>query len=247
MSLFSLLLSLGALAGLALVALRAPQKLTLRYVDAGLLVLVSALLGSRLVFAFTNWEYFRLHPGEIFQVWLGGLSAPGALLGAFVGMLLLRALRLFFLGPLADGLLPLLGTLSIAAWLGCWSDGTAYGASSTTWVALPAADEWGEVALRLPVQLLGALLALALFAGLEQVRGRLRSPGLAAILGILGWAFILFGLSFLRADPAQQCLGLRLEAWGALGVAGVGLAGLVGLLLPKKTQPAIGFSAGGKE
>jgi phosphatidylglycerol:prolipoprotein diacylglycerol transferase len=240
MSIFSLLLSLGALAGLVMIAVRAPKKLTFRYLDAALGVLLSALVVSRLAYVFTNWEYFRLHAVEIFQVWLGGLSAPGALLGAFLGMLLLRATGTFFLGPLADGLLPLLGTLSIAAWLGCWSDGTAYGAPSTAWYALPASDEWGVVAPRLPVQLLGALLSLVLFAGLEQAQTWLRRPGLAASLGILVWACILFSLSFLRADPARIWLGLRLEAWGALAVAGVGLAGLAAVLLLKKRQPAIG-------
>ncbi len=240
MSIFSLLLSLGALAGLVMIAVRAPKKLTFRYLDATLGVLLSALVVSRLAYVFTNWEYFRLHAGEIFQVWLGGLSAPGALLGAFLGMLFLRAMGYFFLGPLADGLLPLLGTLSIAAWLGCWSDGTAYGAPSTAWYALPTSDEWGVVAPRLPVQLLGALFSLVLFAGLEQAQTWLRRPGLAASLGVLGWACILFSLSFLRADPARIWLGLRLEAWGALTVAGVGLAGLAAVLLLKKRQPAIG-------
>lgn len=240
MSIFSLLLSLGAIAGLVLIAVRAPKKLTFRYMDAALGVLFSALVVSRLGYVFSNWEYFRSHAGEIFQVWLGGLSAPGALLGAFLGMLLLRALGYFFLGPLSDGLLPLLGTLSIAAWLGCWSDGTAYGAPSTAWYALPASDEWGAVTPRLPVQLLGALLSLVLFVGLEQAQAWLRRPGLAGSLGILGWGLVVLSLSFLRTDPAQVWLGLRLEAWGALGVSSVGLAGLTTVLLLRKHQPAIG-------
>ena len=231
MSIFSLLISLGTLAGLVMVALRAPKKLTMRYVDAGMIVLACALAGSRLVFVLTNWEYFRGHLGEILQVWLGGLSGSGALLGALTGILILKVAQGFFLGPLADGLLPLLGALSIAAWLGSWSDGSAYGHPSAAWYALPTRDEWGAVEPRLPVQLLGALLTLFLFAGLEQARRWLRRPGLAASLGVLGWTLICFGLSFLRADPAQTWRGLRLEAWGMLVMAVFGLAGLVTVLL----------------
>ena len=240
MSIFSLLLSLGTLAGLVLVAIRAPKKLTFRYIDAALGVLLSALVVSRLAYVFTNWTYFHLHAGEIVQVWLGGLSAPGALLGAFLGMALLVARRTFHLGPLADGLLPLLGSLSVVAWLGCWSDGTAYGAPSTAWYALPAIDEWGALASRLPVQLLGALLNLLLFIGLEYAQVWLRRPGLAACLGLVGWGLIFFGLSFLRADPAQAWMGLHLEAWGALGVAAIGLAGTATLMLHPRQQPTIG-------
>lgn len=231
---FSLLLGIGALAGLVLVAWRVPKKLTARYVDAGLGLLLGALIGSRLGYAITNWGYFSQHPGEIFQVWLGGLSGPGALLGGLLGIAFLRLLQWFYLGPLVDGMLPLLGTLAIAAWLGCWVDGSAYGAQSTAWYALPARDEWGVLSARLPVQLLGALLTLGLFTGLEQARGLLRQPGLAGSLGWLGTALILFGLSFLRSDPAQVWHGLRLEAWWALVVALIALAGLLAVLLTRK-------------
>jgi prolipoprotein diacylglyceryltransferase len=137
---------------------------------------------------------------------------------------------------LADGLLPLLGTLSIAAWLGSWSDGSAYGQLSDAWYALPARDEWGAIEPRLPVQLCGALLTLVLFASLEQARRWLRHPGLSASLGLLGWALICFGLSFLRADPAQTWSGLRLEAWGQLVLAGVGLVWLAIVLLRSKLK-----------
>jgi phosphatidylglycerol:prolipoprotein diacylglycerol transferase len=239
MSIFSLLLSLGVLAGLVLVAWRAPKKLTTRYVDAGLGVLLSALVGSRLMHAAANWGYYRLHFSEVFQVWLGGLSAPGALLGGLLGILFLRLLQSFFLGPLADGLLPLLGMLTIAAWLGCWADGSAYGAPSTAWYALPARDEWGAQAARFPVQLLGALLSLTLFIGLEQARSHLRRPGLEASLGWLGVALILFGLSFLRADPAQIWLGLRLDAWGALGIAAIALPAIPLTLRPNDKKSVI--------
>jgi len=210
---------------------RAPKKLAARYVNAGLGVLLGALVGSRLIYALANWGYYRYHPGEIIQVWLGGLSAPGAVLGALFGLLVLRVLRVISLGALADGLLPLLGTLSLAAWLGCWSDGSAYGAPSTAWYALPGIDEWGVMSWRVPVQLLGALLTLVLFIGLEQSRGFLRRPGLSASLGLLGWALVLFGLSFFRADAAQVWMGLRLEAWGAVGAAAFALVGLASAVI----------------
>lgn len=236
MSNFSILISLGALAGLVMVALRSPKKLAMRTVDAGLIVLVFALLGSRAVFVLTHWEYYGVHLGEILPVWLGGLSGSGALLGALSGILILTATQGFYLGPLADGLLPLLGTLSIAGWLGSWSDGSAYGHPSVAWYALPAGDEWGAIEPRLPVQLLGALLTLLLFAGLDQARRWLRRPGLSASLGVLGWAVICVGLSFLRADPAQTWNGLRLEAWGQLALAGIGLVWLAAVLLRFKLK-----------
>jgi hypothetical protein len=50
---------------------------------------------------------------------------------------------------------------------------------------------------------------------------RLHRNGLAAALALLGLSLELFGLSFLRADPAPLWNGVRLEAWAALGFAGI--------------------------
>jgi len=239
MSVFSLFLSLGAVAGLLIVAVRAPKKLTTRYIDAGIGILLCAMVGSRLVYAFAHWSYYGTHVGEIFQVWLGGLTGSGAVVGALIGIIFLRLVQSFYIGPLADGLLPLLGAMSMAAWLGCWTDGSAYGAASTAWYALPVRDEWGRLALRVPVQLLGALPTLGLFAGLEQTRQWLRRPGLEASLGLLGVALIALGLSLLRADPAQTWLGLRQDTWEGLVMAGIALPAAAVLLLPRRHRAAI--------
>ena len=111
--------------------------------------------------------------------------------------------------------------MAITAWLACWIEGSAYGEPSTAWWALPAPDEWGALAPRQPVQLMGALLVLGLYWLLEQLRHRLPFPGLAASILGLGLSAELFGLSFLRADPIPVWLGLRLEAWGAVGMAAI--------------------------
>ena len=113
---------------------------------------------------------------------------------------------------------------------------------STAWYALPSSDEWGMVAPRLPVQLLGAILTLGLFAGLEQARGWLRRPGLAASLGLLGWATDIFW----PVIPARRsCSDLARATPGGMGSVGGGRgwAGAHGFT-DSDAQPAIGFSAG---
>src|SRR4030065_623834 len=78
---FSILLGLGALAGLLLAGWRAPKKEASRYLDGSLGILLGALLGSRAVAVAVNYSYYQAHPGEIVQVWLGGLSGIGAMAG----------------------------------------------------------------------------------------------------------------------------------------------------------------------
>jgi len=64
---------------------------------------------------------------------------------------------------------------------------------------------------------------LALFWLLEQPprsapKGANRMPaGQPASLALLGFSLAMFLLSFLRGDPGLTWLGLRLDAWGAIG------------------------------
>ena len=215
---FSLLLGLGALAGLLLSAWRAPQKERLRYLDAGVLTLLGALLGSRALAVAVNFDYYQTHLNEIFQVWLGGLSSIGALIGGVLAVFIIARWWKIHLGLLADVLLPLAGTLSVTAWMGCWVGRCSYGLPLNTWWALPARDEWGVLADRIPVQFVGALLTLFLIWLLDRSARRMPVQGMSAALGLYAISAIVFLLSYLRADPTPIWNGLRLEAWGAMGI-----------------------------
>lgn len=228
---FSLLLGLGTLSGLLLAGWHAPQKELLRYIDAAVMILFIALLSGRAVFVAVHWAYYGGHLIEIIQVWLGGLSGVGALAGGSLAVIIIAIIMKLPVGLLADVLLPLTGTLAVSAWLGCWFDRCAYGLPSLAWWAIPQQDEWGALVGRVPVQLVGALFTLILIWVLDQLGRQLPVRGLRAVLGVLGVSLVIFGLSYLRADPAPIWNGLRLDAWGALLLVTTCLAVVVVLLL----------------
>jgi len=228
---FSLLLGLGATAGLAWAIWRQNERSAVRLITASLISLAGALIGGRAAYIIVNWSYYRLHLAESFQFQLGGLSWPGALLGALLFLTAYAWVSYQSLGALADGLMPQLMLVSLAAWVGCWLDGCAYGPESLAWWSLPARDEWGALSWRFPTQLVAALLTLAMFWLVDSQRSRWKTPGLAACLALLGLMAILFASSFLRADPGFVWNGLRLEAWAALGLGLLSglLAGILSL------------------
>ena len=43
-----------------------------------------AILGARLYYVFSKWEYYAENPGKILQVWEGGLAIHGALIASFI-------------------------------------------------------------------------------------------------------------------------------------------------------------------
>lgn len=241
---FSLLLGLGATIGLVWVAWRSPAKQVHRNINAGLWALLGGLLGGRAAFAAIHWDYFQHHPMETLEFFKGGISWPGALAGSFLALTLVSTFTHSSGGTLAEAMLPLLATLTVTGWLGCWLNGCAYGPITDAWWGLPSRDEWGLLNSRYPTQLLGALLALFFFWVLDKGRGwlvakgRTPRPGLIASLGVLGLSLEMWALSYLRADPARSWNGLRLEAWAALGFALLAilaiLISLIQYLLKKK-------------
>lgn len=216
MNIFSLLIGIGAAVGLIWVAYRSPEKQALRNVDTGIVALIGALIGGRVVHVMVNWGYFQEHLVEIPEIWNGGTSGLGALAGSILTIAFLSLFIDRSTGELSDALVPLAATLISATWVGCWLDGCAYGSTVDAWWGLQARDEWGILLPRVPVQLIGAVLTLVFFWLLEFISDRLPVSGQYAGLALLGISLELFGLSFLRADPIPYWRGMRLDAWGAL-------------------------------
>lgn len=227
---YSLFLALGACLGLAWAAWRAGPKKAMRLVEAGMWALLGALIGGRALYVAVSWLYYKDHLLESLQFFRGGLGWPGALAGGLLALAGYAALTRTSLAELADDLAPLLATLSVGAWLGCWAAGCAYGRLSNDWWSLPTPDEWGVVASRWPVQIVGALLTVGWFALVERLAGAAKlQPGYRALLSLLGLSLILLAAAWLRADPGFSWNGMRLEAWAALAYSLLALAGLAAL------------------
>jgi phosphatidylglycerol:prolipoprotein diacylglycerol transferase len=239
---FPLLLGIGAVLGLSWSGWRIQENEMHRLLDAGLSGLAGGIVGGRLAYVAVNWLYFRQHTSEIPQLQLGGLSWPGAVLGALLALMMFASLSRQPFIELAETLLPLAVAISVMVWLACWLDGVAYGPATTAWWALPARDEWGRLALRVPLQFLGAVLMLGLLWLVDaaipgwQRRRRPRKPVTVqpAALWAVGFSGMMLVLSLLRADPAPTWASLRLDAWAALlFFTGSLLAGVLSYLFKK--------------
>jgi phosphatidylglycerol---prolipoprotein diacylglyceryl transferase len=226
---FSIFIALGACLGLFWIARQSGPKLALPRVEAGMWILLGGLIGGRTLYVVVSWLYYRDHLLEGLQFYRGGLSWPGALAGGLIALVVFAVLNRLSPALLAENLLPLLTTVSIGAWLGCWLAGCAYGVTSDAWWSLPSPDEWGVIANRWPVQIWGALLIVGFLAVLDLLVAPARlKPGYRALLGLLGLSLIQLGMTFLRADPGLTWYGLRLEAWGALAFCLLAVFGLLG-------------------
>ena len=219
---YALFLGVGAALGLWRVAQAADPDQALRRVDGALWTLVGALAGARLGVGFSHSAYFQTHPAEMLLLPAGGLSVPGALLAGLGAGLWTARRSGWALRPWLDDLARLTFPLAAAALLGAWLHGVGAGAAAG-W-GLPAPDELGVTARRVPAQLLAALLlGLVTAAGERWVR-----PGARA-----AWTALALGLSLLlaeglRAQPDWSWLDLTLNSWTAVVLI---LAGGLGTLV----------------
>ena len=212
---FSLLLSMGSCIGLLSVAQRVPGEARLANFNHGLWVLGGAATLGRLAYIAMHWAYYAEHPMEIPQFWLGGLSGVGALVGGLIALLIVAKGRAQRVAELADSLRPLLTTVTLSSWLGCWIEGCFYGPEVQAWWGVPTIDEWGEMNLRWPLQPVSALLTLLVAWVIDwfEARERVSALGMAASLEVGGIALILVWAASLRVDPVPQWKNIAINIW----------------------------------
>ena len=212
---YTVLISLGILAGIGLTAWRARwgERPYPHWFDGILISLLAGLIGGRALFAAVNWDYFQIHPAEIWQ-WRQGISYYGALAGGLTAFWLWARWAKRDWAAYADLYAPGLALAAVFVWLACLLDGTTYGRETiiSLWSAdLP--DKLGVSAVRYQTQLMGAVWSL-LWAGIVIVwgwRGRLRG-GRLFWLALAGVTLGRLLISFLRGDPAPMLGDWRLDA-----------------------------------
>lgn len=160
-----------------------------------------SVLGARLSYVLSRWEYYGQAPGEIFAVRDGGLSLLGGLLaGAVLAWLLARRkkLPLFALTDCAvHGLL-------IGQAVGCWGsflNREAFGPETGVFWRMGLLAPDGSVVYVHPTFLYEGLWALAGLIGLLafERRGKRRYDGQSTLLCLLWFSLGQVWTGFLRA------------------------------------------------
>lgn len=218
---YGLALAISFLAGSWLVTVRGRR---LGYPEDELMrlfwwILVSALIGSRLYYALQHPDDFKDNWLGVSQIWRGGLTQYGGLIGAIlVGGLFIRSRRWSFREG-SDLIAPALALGEGITRIGCHFNGCCFGrVSDLPWaVCFPpgshAHSVVGPQSLH-PAQLYLSLANLALFPVLLALDARLPRPGRLFAVYLAASSAIRFALDFTR----------YYEPGDSFGVAGLELA-----------------------
>jgi len=170
--------------------------------DLSIVIVVSSLIGARILYIIVNLEYFKKYPLETIMLHHGGLVYYGGLIGAIIGsgiFVYVKKLNFFDLADIMGVAVPLGQGFGR---IGCFFNGCCYGKLispdySGSWL-LNLFQKWG--CARIPTQLLSSLFAFLTFVVLYFLFKRRRYPGEIFSLYIIIYSVNRFLIEFLRGD-----------------------------------------------
>jgi len=225
---YGLLIATGFLAALWLVGREARRRGLdpKQYQDLGFIVLIGALVGSRLFYVLIEWEHFAQHPMQVIEIWKGGLVFYGGFVCAALGALWFVRAKGLPLWTTGDIVAPGIALGQFFGRLGCFFAGCCFGAECDLPWAVTFTDPRGLAPLGLalhPTQLYSALTNFAIFSVLYFVaRPRQRFEGQLFGLYLTLYPPARFVIEFFRDDPrgalgplsTSQALGIPLFLFG---------------------------------
>jgi phosphatidylglycerol:prolipoprotein diacylglycerol transferase len=225
---YGVIVAVAFLAGIYLASMLAEREGIKKdtIIDLGIVIIICALLGARILYVLIWWKDYLKHPLDIFKVWEGGLVYYGGFLMAVAGVLWwLKRNKLPFL-KVTDILTPFLALGHSIARIGCFCSGCCYGRPDPHGIIFKSI---GDNIPHLPTQLYESaanflnFIVLILF-----YRYARRKQGDVFYLYLLNYGVIRTLIELFRADPERGViLGLSTSTFISIFLILGGAAGLI--------------------
>lgn len=205
---FGVSLAVAFLAALWTAARRAPhsgiagEKIS----DAGLWLILGAVLGARTLYVATYWnDSFSGQPiWEIFMIQRGGLVFYGGLAGAALAGIIFARVQKLALWKIADLFAPSIALGYVFGRIGCLLNGCCFGREcSLPWAIHFPADHATAGAPVHPTQLYDSLLSLGLYAALAWLYRRKKFDGQVFAAYLMAYAVLRSIVEMFRGDYSE--------------------------------------------
>lgn len=203
-------------------------------------ILLSAVLGARILYVIVEYKYFLDSPLDIFKVWKGGLVYYGGLILAGVFTWFFLKKKQMPVWKVADILAPSLALgQSVGRW-GCFFAGCCYGVKTDLPWGITFADPLSLAPLNIPLhptQIYLSLNALLIFGILVWLRKRKTFDGqLIWTYGIL-YSIGRFIIEYFRGDDRGYVLENILSTSQFIGIFTLALSVFMLLILKHRHNP----------
>ncbi len=199
------------------------EQNTEHYLDLAIRLVLASVIGARVGYVLSHWQYFITDQGNVFNISDGGMSAPGAIIaGLLMSFVYCRQKKLSWL-QICDTSLPGIVSGQIVASLGCFFGRNMLGTYSegtfAMQVALQDVDSHAKVLSRSsanmikgnflqvhPVALYEAVILLLLLIVLLVIWKFKKINGIIISAYLMGYGLMVFCMEFIRLD-SQKILG----------------------------------------
>lgn len=196
------------------------EQNTEQYLDLAIRVVVAGLIGARIGYVITHWEYFLSDQENVFDIRDGGMSAAGAVIaGVLTSFLYCRKKKLSWL-TICDTSMPGIVMGQILASVGCFFGrnmlGTYSDGAFAMQISLQDADIKAVALSRSssqmirgsflqvhPVAIYEAVLLLLLLLILFIAWKRKKLSGILFSIYLIGYGVMLFFMEFIRLDSMK--------------------------------------------
>ncbi len=231
--LYGLMIGLGFVISIFLAARQAKKEGVNpdRILDLGVYVLLSAIVGSRILFVLTNLGEFAVKPLDAFAIWKGGLVFYGGMLAAVpVGIWYVKRHNLT-LWKTADIMAPSAALGHAFGRLGCFFAGCCYGAPCSGPLCITFSDPRSQAPLGVPLfptQLTESSGEFLVFCLLLMIRRYKKFDGQLFWIYVLFYAVLRFIIEYFRGDAIRGLyFGDAISTSQIIGIAMFLLAGFM--------------------
>jgi phosphatidylglycerol:prolipoprotein diacylglycerol transferase len=179
-------------------------------------IIVSGIIGARLLFVLSNLQDFVLDPMSVFKLWEGGLTYYGGFISATVFVLAYARIKKISILELADFFSPALALGHTIGRIGCFLAGCCYGKETNVAWSVVFKDKNSLAVLGVylhPTQLYEAFGNFLIFIFLHFYSKNNPKKWQITATYFISYAILRFSVEFFRGDSARcsQYFGLSIS------------------------------------
>jgi len=220
---YGLMVALGFITATILAARTAesfhiPQD---KVIALSLWILISGIIGARMLYILLNLRYFVSRPLETIMVWHGGLAFYGGVGTAFIASLVYLKIIKLPIVDTADLIAPYIALGHSIGRIGCFLNSCCFGKATSAFYGIAFADG----VTRHPTQLYSSLYLLFLYMFLRVILRYRGFKGQVFFLYLILYPAGRFLIEFLRADNPNVIFNFTLSQVISLAVFIFGICG----------------------
>jgi len=224
---YGVALAIGVLVGLCLAIKEGKRELISpnKIIDLFLWIIISGFIGARVVYIFTEWNYFLKYPARVLFA-SEGFVFYGGFITAFLTAFWYTKRRNIKQWQMADIMAPSIAIAQAIGRIGCFFYGCCYGipTNSRFGILFPPNSPAGELRVPvIPTQLISSFALLVIFLLLNRVKKRKKFDGQVFWFYVLLYAIARFIIEYFRADPRGMIWVFSTSQFIAIIMAAVAL------------------------